>query len=41
MAVCGEAGHGDKIRVLTLYIGNIDEGKKLRNINVEKNLQEK
>ena len=36
-----EAGHGDKIRVLTRYIGNIDDGTTLRNIIVENNLQEK
>ena len=36
-----EAGHGDKIRVLTRFIGNIDDGTTLRNIIVENNLQEK
>ena len=36
-----EAGHGDKIRVLTRYIGNIDDGTTLRKIIVENNLQEK
>lgn len=36
-----EAGHGNKIRVLTRYIGNIDDGTTLRNIIVENNLQEK
>ena len=36
-----EAGHGDKIRVLTRFIGNIDDGTTLRNIIAENNLQEK
>ena len=36
-----KAGHGDKIRVLTRFIGNIDDGTTLRNIIVENNLQEK
>ena len=35
------AGHGDKIRVLTRYIGNIDDGTTLRNIIADHNLQEK
>ena len=35
------AGHGDKIRVLTRYIGNIDDGTTLRTIITENNLQEK
>ena len=34
------AGHGDKIRVLTRYIGNIDDGSTLRTIIAENNLQE-
>ena len=34
-------GHGDKIRVLTRYIGNIDDGTTLRTIIAENNLQEK
>ena len=33
------AGHGDKIRVLTRYIGNIDDGTTLRSIIAENNLQ--
>ena len=33
------AGHGDKIRVLTRYIGNIDDGTTLRLIIAENNLQ--
>jgi nicotinamidase-related amidase len=33
------AGHGDKIRVLTRYIGNIDDGTTLRSIIAEHNLQ--
>ena len=33
------AGHGDKIRVLTRYIGNIDDGTTLRAIIAENNLQ--
>lgn len=36
-----EAGHGDKIRVLTRFIGNIDDGTTLRNIIAENNLQER
>ena len=36
-----EAGHGDKIRVLTRFIGNIDDGTTLRHIIAENNLQEK
>ena len=36
-----EAGHGDKIRVLTRFIGNIDDGTTLRNIIVSNHLQEK
>ena len=36
-----EAGHGNKIRVLTRLIGNIDDGTTLRNIIAENNLQEK
>ena len=35
------AGHGDKIRVLTRYIGNIDDGSTLRTIVTENNLQKK
>ena len=33
------AGHGDKIRVLTRYIGNIDDGTTLRSIIADNNLQ--
>ena len=33
------AGHGDKIRVLTRYIGNIDDGTTLRCIIAENNLK--
>ena len=33
------AGHGNKIRVLTRYIGNIDDGTTLRSIITENNLQ--
>ena len=33
------AGHGDKIRVLTRYIGNIDDGTTLRAIIADHNLQ--
>jgi nicotinamidase-related amidase len=33
------AGHADKIRVLTRYIGNIDDGTTLRSIIAEHNLQ--
>ena len=36
-----EAGHGDKIRVLTRFIGNIDDGTTLRNIIAENNMQER
>ncbi len=36
-----EAGHGNKIRVLTRFIGNIDDGTTLRHIIAENNLQEK
>lgn len=36
-----QAGHGDKIRVLTRFIGNIDDGTTLRNIIAENNLQER
>ena len=36
-----EAGHGEKIRVLTRFIGNIDDGTTLRNIITENNLQER
>ena len=35
------AGHGDKIRVLTRYIGNIDDGTTLRTIIADHNLQVK
>ena len=35
-----EAGHGDKIRVLTRFIGNIDDGTTLRHIIVNNHLQE-
>ena len=35
------AGHGDKIRVLTRFIGNIDDGTTLRNIITEYKLQER
>lgn len=35
------AGHGDKIRVLTRFIGNIDDGTTLRQIMIENQLQEK
>lgn len=34
-------GHGDKIRVLTHFIGNIDDGTTLRQIITENKLQEK
>ena len=33
------AGHGDKLRVLTRYIGNIDDGTTLRTIIADHNLQ--
>ncbi len=36
-----EAGYGDKIRVLTRFIGNIDDGTTLRRIIAENNLQER
>jgi hypothetical protein len=36
-----QAGHGDKIRVLTQFIGNIDDGTTLRNLMAEHNLQER
>lgn len=36
-----KAGYGDKIRVLTRFIGNIDDGTTLRNIIAENNLQER
>lgn len=36
-----QAGHGDKIRILTRFIGNIDDGTTLRNIIAENNLQER
>ena len=32
-------GHGDKLRVLTRYIGNIDDGTTLRTIIADHNLQ--
>lgn len=35
------AGHGDKIRVFTRFIGNIDDGTTLRQIMTENKLQEK
>ena len=35
------AGHGDKIRVLTRFIGNIDDGTTLCQIMTENKLQEK
>ena len=35
-----KAGHGDKIRVLTRFIGNIDDGTTLRTIIAENNLLE-
>ena len=35
-----EAGYGDKIRVLTRFIGNIDDGTTLRNIMAEYNLKD-
>ena len=35
-----EAGYGDKIRVLTRFIGNIDDGTTLRSIMAEYNLQD-
>lgn len=35
------AGHGDKIRILTRFIGNIDDGTTLRQIMTENQLQEK
>ena len=36
-----KAGHGEKIRVLTSFIGNIDDGTTLRQIIAENNLQER
>ena len=36
-----QAGHGEKIRVLTRFIGNIDDGTTLRNIIKDTNLQER
>lgn len=36
-----QAGHGDKIRMLTRFIGNIDDGTTLRHIIAENNLQER
>jgi nicotinamidase/pyrazinamidase len=36
-----QAGHGEKIRVLTRFIGNIDDGTTLRNIIKDNNLQER
>lgn len=36
-----QAGHGEKIRVLTRFIGNIDDGTTLRNIIKVNNLQER
>ena len=36
-----EAGHGAKIRVLTQFIGNIDDGTTLRHIMTENQLQER
>lgn len=36
-----EAGYGDKIRVLTRFIGNIDDGTTLRNIIAANKLQER
>ena len=36
-----EAGHGEKIRVLTQFIGNIDDGTTLRHIMTENQLQER
>ena len=35
-----EAGHGEKIRVLKRFIGNIDDGTTLHNIMAEHNLQD-
>ena len=35
-----EARHGEKIRVLTRFIGNIDDGTTLRKIMTEHNLQD-
>lgn len=35
-----EAGYGDKIRILTRFIGNIDDGTTLRNIMAEYNLED-
>lgn len=36
-----QAGHGEKIRVLTRFIGNIDDGTTLRNIIKDNKLQER
>ena len=36
-----QAGHGKKIRVLTRFIGNSDDGTTLRNIIKDNNLQER
>lgn len=36
-----QAGHGEKIRILTRFIGNIDDGTTLRNIIKDNNLQER
>lgn len=36
-----QAGYGEKIRVLTRFIGNIDDGTTLRNIIKDNNLQER
>lgn len=36
-----QAGHSEKIRVLTRFIGNIDDGTALRNIIKDNNLQER
>lgn len=36
-----QAGHGEKIRVLTRFIGNIDDGTTLRNIIKDNNLLER
>ena len=35
-----KAGHGEKIRVLKRFIGNIDDGTTLHNIMAEHNLQD-
>ena len=36
-----KAGHGNKIRVLTRFIGNIDDGTTLRQLIAENSLQER